>query len=269
MPNLSGYSKEDLAKMLQPEAKPQVAPQQPAVKEGEPQVPDKYKNPDGSINTAALLKTNLESEKVIGRQLNFENQMKQLADQNAQLQQQIQEFQQYRQEMDAKLNPPAEQQQLTAEDIANMTPQQLQSHLDQQIEAKFTAIKAEQELQQKIDQSINEVSQFDGAKELEADITKVLQSDVFQRSPSAPKMAYFAALGGKMPQLVGQARNMGYSEGYAKAKEEMTKGVDSGKSSAPVDIGQITQEQADGMSKEELAKLLPKAPMGRRYEERY
>jgi hypothetical protein len=268
-PDLTGYSKEQLSDMLRAdgsngsaaqvetappigqevpkqEVGPEVKPIAPAIN-----VPDKFKNPDGSVNVDSLLKSYGEAEKVVGRQLNVESQLNQLTQQNQQLQQALEQIKQ-------SVPQPEPEPELTAEQISQMTPEQFQSHVDQKIETKFQSMLAQQELQQKIDASINEVSQYDGAKELEADITKVLQSNVFQRSPDAPKMAYYAALGGKMPQLVSQSRNMGYSEGYAAAKAEMLKGVDSGRASGPVESGNLSEQQIAGLSRADHEKLLPR-----------
>lgn len=269
VPDLTGYSKEQLSDMLkadssggsaaQQETAPPVGqevakPEVPELKtelKPDVNVPDKFKNPDGSINVDSLLKSYGEAEKVVGRQLNVESQIKQLSEQNQQLQQALEQVKK-------AVPQPEPEPELTAEQIAQMTPEQFQSHVDSKIESKFQAMLAKQELQQKIDASINEVSQYAGAKELEPDIAKVLQSNAFQSSPDAPKLAYYAALGGKMPQLVSQSRNMGYSEGYAAAKAEMLKGVDSGKASGPIETGNLSEDQVKGMSREDLGKMIPR-----------
>lgn len=267
-PDLSGHSKEELASMLNSgspaaqgskqaetptEGNPAVKPAEdlkPNEQKSELNVPDKFKNPDGSINVPAMLKSYGEAEKVVGRQLNTENQLKQLSEQNQALQQKLEEL--------SKAPVAEPEPELTPEQMAEMTPQELQQNINKQIESKFQAMKAEQELQEKISMSINEVGKLDGAKELEAEITKHLNSPAISRHPDAPKIAYYAALGEKTPMIVSQARNMGYSEGYAKAKEEMTKGVDSGRASAPVESGNLSKDQIDALPISEHAKLIPR-----------
>lgn len=276
-PDLSSYSKDDLAAMLRADQggqKPTEAPaptpetKQPEVKQPDPavpQVPDKFKNPDGSLNVDNLLKSYREAESTLGRQNQSLRDIELIKSENAELKQYLTELQKFKQNIEGRIAESEKQEAETAptqEEWAGMTPQEQQAYMDRKIESRVNEIQqkhdAQREMDTKIHSSIEEVSKLEGYEHLKEDINAVLRSDIIDYHPDAPKIAYYAALGHKTPALVTQAKNMGFSEGYAKAKAEMGKVVDSGKATSPVNIEGMSPEDLKKLSVEELKGMLPR-----------
>ena len=101
---------------------------------------------------------------------------------------------------------------------------------------------------------------FDG---LQADVEAILndKGQNLAYTPQSVALAHHAARSVKMPQIVVEAKNQGFSAGYNKAMDEVRRGVDGGKSTIPAAgtgaLGGFSAEQIEGMSAAELAKLLP------------
>jgi Trp operon repressor len=272
-PDLSGHSKDELAAMLRADQggskttpEPEVTPPAPETKQPDaPQVPTKFKNPDGSLNVDNLLKSYGEAEKTLGRQNQSIQDIELIKLENSELKQRYGELNQFKADLEAKMQASQQEQAEqtpTPAEWAGMTPQEQQAYIDQKVESKVTQLQQKQEAQREMDSKINasiaEVSKLEGYEHLKDDINAMLKSDIIDYHPDAPKIAYYAALGHKTPALLSQAKNMGFSEGYAKAKEEMGKVVDSGKATSPVNIEGMDEASLKKLSIDEHRKLLPR-----------
>ena len=152
--------------------------------------------------------------------------------------------------------------QYTPEEIEEMKSNP-RAFIQKEVSKSLKSFQKEQAEERKLNEDINSAINFgraniDGFKTLEPEIAKLMESPALARHPEAVQIGYYATLGQKSPQLISQAKNMGFTEGYNKAKEEMGKHVEGGgKSSIPVETGQLTRDQIKGMSLEELEKMLP------------
>ena len=244
--------------------------QEPApapAKEGEqPEVaiPDKFKNPDGTVNTEAMAKSYAEAEKQLSQMFQQRSEWQKTSEQLSEMQNYVKQIDEWRQQQMSQQEeePEHEGGTYTPEEIEEMQKNP-RSFIQKEVKKSLSSFQKEQEEERKLNEGINSAINYgraniDGFKTLEPEIAKLMESPALAKHPDSVQIGYYATLGQKVPQLIAQSKNMGFTEGYNKAKEEMGKHVESGgKSSIPMSTGELTKEQIQGMSLEELEKALP------------
>ena len=283
MPNVDGKSPDELKSMLDqmgqggqgvqptPDLE-QQANQKETAKEAlkeapkDVQIPDKFKNPDGSINTENLLKSYTEAEKNLGQFFQTRSEADRLKQENEQLMQLGEDLQRELQEAQKapkSMSQPGEQ--MTAEEIeeyntnpkaymAKLMKQEL-SQMNQKLDNQKVEGHRDRMLDFKVNNALNTVKQKEGYKELAEDINNILRAGFVDYDPRGPELAYHAAVGMKMPQIVTEAKNQAFTEGYEKAKEEIRRQVTGGGSSTlPAGGAQLDDETLNKMSPEEIVR---------------
>ncbi len=244
----------------------QGAPPVAAPPEGEqpaqPQVPDKFKNPDGTVNTEALTKSYLEAEKQLSQHFQMKSEYGKTQEQLAEMQDYVKRLDDWREQTMAAQNPEKKDGDYTPEEIEEMrtNPREfIKKEVSQGLKSFQQEQKVEAELSGAIDSAINYGrANVDGFNKLEPEIAKLMESEAYTRHPESVKQAYYAVLGQKMPEMLKESKNMGFTEGYKKHGEEMGKHVESGgKSSLPMSGGSLTPEAIKNMSVEDLEKIIP------------
>ena len=275
MPSLEGASQGEIASALEKinsggELPPEVPPKEPAPP-GEPgeqkpedEIPKKFLNEDGTVNVSAMWKSGREAEKQLSQHFQMKSEFDKLGQQNQQLGDQLQSMNSWREQMEAdkaaKLAEPGRK--YTEEEIKAINDDP-GAFVKKEVTAQLAAHRKEVESAAKDDREINETinkarSSVDGFKELEPQIGELLSSPGLTRTKEGVENAYYSALGRKSEAMMAMAKNMGYTAGYNKHKEEVTKLVESGdKSSIPTEMSGLSKEQIDGASAEELQKMLP------------
>lgn len=137
---------------------PQQQPHQQQVEEGEPQepefqIPDKFKNPDGTPNIAAMAKSYAELEKVLGEQGNKLGQFSRIAQENQMLKTyilQAQAQQQQQQQAQQPQSPPQPEPKFPWE--VEMTPEEREKFHEEFLEDPVAALtKRDQQTAQAIE----------------------------------------------------------------------------------------------------------------------
>ncbi len=274
VPNLDGVSQGDISSMLDklnsggtaapapPAAPPVAAPGEPGEPE-KPEIPAKFQNEDGTLNAEKVLQSYQASEKQLSQHFQMKSEFDKLGQQNQKLGTQLQSMNQWREQMEADkaatLKAPGRK--YSEEEIKEINDDP-GGFVKKEVTSQLAAHRKEVESEAKTDREINETinnarSSVDGFKELEPEIAELIASPGFTRSKEGVENAYYSALGRKSEAMMNQAKNMGYTEGYNKHKEEMTKHVESGdKSSIPADLGGLSKDQIDNSTPDELRKLL-------------
>lgn len=236
---------------------PQAAPQAaPAL-----QIPDKFKNQDGTLNAEALIKSQSDGQSYASQ---VKNEMEQMRAENEQLMQMAEDFQR-----EIKASRQSSQQQ----GPAKMTDEQIeeynanpQAYMDKMVDQKISAMNQKVDNQQneshrdrmldfKVNNALSAIKSKEGYAQLEGDINSILKTNILDYDPKGPELAYNAALGMKMPEILAQAKNGAFTEGYEKAKSELTRQVSGGGGSTLPAGGQNLDEQTlSDMSPEEMLK---------------
>lgn len=280
-PDVSGKSTSEIAAMLgqlsqggieQPkEQAPAEAniPEQGQAAQVKPQdavpIPDKFKNPDGTPNLAALTKSYSELEKQFGRMSNTAKENEMLRQHLADMQQEIEQSKQAQVTQQVN-NGTANLENLTPEEL-NLLQNKPKEFVSMQVKKELEASRAEERKQRMADYELHTAinkarSELPGFTDLEGEIEKIAEQQFIGKSPQAIPFMYFAALGQKTEALVNSAKTKAYQEGYEKAKADMKLSVEgSGKDSTPADIG-LNPDTVAKMSASEMEKLLPKSNRG-------
>jgi hypothetical protein len=271
-PDLSGASLGELETLLGKvsqggEQAQGVPPQAAPAQEGQPQpvqpsvaIPDKFKNPDGSVNTEAWAKSYAEAEKQLSQLFQERSEWRKT---NEQINAQMASMQEYMQKLAAgKQEPEKPEGEYTPEEIEEMqrNPRSfIQKEVNKNLKGFMDEQKAERELAENINRAYNwGRANVDGFKILEPKIEAALQSGAYNRHPDAVQEAYYSQLGRQVGEIVKIAKNDAFTAGYNKAKEEMGRHVESGgKSTLPVEGGALTPDTLAGMSAADIEKLLP------------
>lgn len=286
MPNLDNKSPEELAKMLeqteQGGIEPTPDPEQQANQQAaeaakveeqkaqkaqkaqkqapqEIQIPDKFKNQDGSLNTEALIKSQSDGQSYASQ---VKNEIEQLKEENLKLLQMGDDFQK---ELNGLQSAPAQpgQTPMTPEQVDeyNANPQAYVDKLvdkkmqtmDQKIDGQRKEGQRDRMLDFKVNNEISKIKSREGYKELEEDIDGILKSNLIGWDPRGPELAYYAARGMKTTEMVVEAKNQGFNEGYSKHKEEIDRQVaGGGASTLPAGGVQLDDATLDKMTGEEM-----------------
>jgi hypothetical protein len=273
LPSFTGKSSDEiaayLAKANQPavgQDKQQLNPElnpngQPAKQANDIQVPDKFKNPDGSVNLPNLVKSYSEAEKLVGKYNNTAYENQQLKAEMESLRGMIEEFKQ------TQLNQPPEQAkpetEYTDEEI-EMIQKNPKAWLNQNIE-KILENRTRQDALKQQEQRIKDYEMLTAInkaretlpefKALEPEMKKYVDMGLVEQDPRSIELIYNAVLGSKIPQIVDVVKKSAFDEGYAKARAELKLQVEGGgKDTSPVgnvDVNKLTAS--------DLEKLLPRA----------
>jgi len=279
MGNLDGKSPEELAQLLGQMAQggqqgvqptPDPADQQP--QENQPQtpqpaqpaaaalqIPDKFKNQDGSLNAEALIKSQADGQSYASQ---VKNEMEQMRAENTQLMQMAEDFQNELRtskqaaaqakgpEMsdaeieDYNANPKAYMAQEMKKELAKMNNKiennQTENHRDRMLDFKVTTARSK-------------IENEEGFKDIAEDYNKILSTNMIDYDPRGPELARNAAMGMRMPQIVADAKNQAFTEGYEKAKSELSRQVSGGGGSTlPAGGANMDDETLNQMSPEEM-----------------
>jgi hypothetical protein len=241
-------TEDQAAQGISPETKPAVGEEKPIA----PAVPDKFKNPDGSVNLDNLIKSYSEAEKKLGQTGNASHENELLKQQIQDLYSEMEQSKALQEELKSKFEMPQEeltQEQLTRKIIREEMMKQEQDSRKQRI--------ADYEILSAINQAREKLPNF---KEFEPEIEALSKqtNEFVKQSPKAVELLYNAVVGMKAPELVGIATKKAFQDGYEKAKAEMKMQVEGGgRDTTPVDVG-LNASSVGSMSAAELEKILPK-----------
>jgi len=287
-PDISGKSSGDILSMIN--SANQVQSPQPANPANEPvkavdpnapktepakadpnalPIPDKFKNPDGTLNTDNLLKSYLEAEKGLSQQANLTHQTKQqLAEAEI--------YKNYAEELKKQLEQVQTQPQTQQTDDTEYTEEEIQLikenprvWLKREVAKELQAekLKASEETSKQREQDYMMLTAINKAREtlpafaaVENEINELANQEWVGNDPQAIETLYYAAIGKKNEGLVAYAVEKARKEAYEQAKKDIQMQVDGGgRDSAPVDIG-TTVSAAKDATTEELGKMLPRTP---------
>lgn len=240
------------------EPKPEGAPEQPA----SVQIPDKFKNPDGSVNTEAWAKSHSDLEKKLSELFQERSEYRKAQDQMGEMQEYIKRIDEWREQTLAEKNPEKVEGDYTPEEIEDMRVNP-KKYIKSEVQKELKSFQKEQASENKLKGEINAAVNYgranvDGFSRLEPKIAERMKSDAFSQHPESVQQAYYAELGEMMPEMLRQSKDMGFTEGYKKHGEEMKLHVEGGgKASMPAEGGTVTAEQIKGMTAEQLEKMLP------------
>jgi hypothetical protein len=288
-PDVSGKSSGDILSMIN--GANQVQSPQPANPANEPvkavdpnapktepvkpdpnavQIPDKFKNPDGTLNTDNLLKSYLEAEKGLSKQANVSHETNQkLAEAEI--------YKKYAEDLKAKLDQTLAQNQApkntesseyTEEEI-KLIQENPRAWLRQELAKELQAEKqkSSEESSKQREQDYMMLTAINKAREtlpafaaVENEIKELANQEWVGNDPKAIETLYYAAIGKKNEGLVAFAVEKARKEAYEQAKKDIQMQVDGGgRDSAPVDVG-TTVSAAKNATTEELGKMLPRTP---------
>ena len=280
MPNYDGKSPEEMAQIIGQMSpggdglKPTPDPEQQAQQAGQPkvseqkpaepgtQIPDKFKNADGSPNIEALIKSQADGQSYA---LQNKNEVDRLRSENDQLLKMGEDFQreiQYMKTAGPQTSQPGSDQMSDKEIeeynanpkayMAKMMKEQM-GQLNQKVEGQRAEGQRDRMMDFKVNAALSNIKNKEGYKELEADINGILNSNLLGYDPRGPEMAYHAAVGMRMPQIIAEAKNQAFTAGYEKHKEELTKQVTGGGGSTlPAGGPQLDDQTIDGMTPEQM-----------------
>ena len=135
--------------------------------------------------------------------------------------------------------------------ISKMVDQKLSS-LNQKVADDRAAGERDRLLDFKVNMAKSRAEGNPMFKDLKEDAMKILNTNILDYHPDAVGLAYHAARSIRMPEIVAQAKNAAFNEGYQKAKDELTKHVEGGGASTlPAGGVQLNKETIDKMSEEE------------------
>jgi hypothetical protein len=264
-PNLSGKNTGDIEAMLRASTNPdlslpieeeEITPAAIPEKPAEPKldVPDKFKNPDGTPNVANLTKSYTELEKQFGRLNNINKENEILKQHLDDLKQEIESVKNAPTRQDSK--PVYTQEEL--ELLQNDPKRFVEMAIDKRMQGQAEEARKNRLQDYEILTAINKAREsLPGFKDLEPEIEQLADQEFIGRSPKAIPFMYYAALGQKAESLITSARDKAYKEGYEKAKGDLKLQVEgSGRDSAPADMN-INRDTVGKMSSEELSKILP------------
>jgi len=301
VPNLAGLDSNKIAEMISalqgggqkepvktndyiPPAPP--APDSPAYKkpgEEEPQqkldaenkqpveIPDKFKNSDGSPNIDALSKSYQELEQGYGKLQNAAYENDKLKQQLSLMDNMIKD---YRVELENKskvTNPQTGEREYTPEEL-KMLEENPGKFVSMEIDKKLGEIEKrttqknneQREREYKVLTAVNQArANLPGFKAVESEVEGLLKKDFFDvSSPESVETAYHAAIGMKINDIVNAVRDKSFKEGMEHSKKLMSSQVEGGgRDTTPVgaNIGNISLDSLRGKSAAEIAKLLPHA----------
>lgn len=280
VPSMDGMGESDLASLLErsnqggSETPAKVSPPVPGEEEKgkfselfnnkpeapvQTQVPDKFKNPDGTLNTDNLIKSYGELEKNFGRGMQAQNELKQAQSRISQMEQKMQEL--YQKGQAPQAQPVMEE--LSEEQQAELLgdPKKMNDYINSRIDKTVTG-KIES-IEQKRANDMNIIAAANRARQelplfgkYESEIQKILADGDLPYRPESLQIGYNAFLGQNLPQILVEAKNMAYNEGFQKAKAELGLHVEAGgKASGAIDGQGFNPDQIDNMSLEELEKI--------------
>jgi hypothetical protein len=277
-PNYDNMSADELAKVIGQSGQggqgiePTLDPEQQAAmakdnqaktpKPAEPPIPipDKFKNQDGSPKIEALVKSQVDTQSYASRVTSENEQLRAERDQLIQLGEDMQ-----KELAAAQATPPMSQpgEQMTDAEVeeynanpkaymAKLMKQEL-SQMNKKIEGQRQEGHRDRMLDFKVNTARNKIQNMEGYKDLEEDINGILNSNVVGWDPRGPELAYYAARGMRTTQMVVDAKNMGFTEGYNRAKEELTRQVSpGGGSTLPAGGKTLDAETIDNMTPEQM-----------------
>jgi len=285
LPDLEGKSSEDLAAMLDnpgggptapkpaPEVKPEVASLEGALDEpkslGEgrtPEVapveapkfdiPEKFQNADGTPNLEALIKSQADGQSYASQVKNeLTESQKQHAEIQATNKAMQDEYQQWQEQKEADSPEAKAEREADPAKMAEYNEKKITAAVDKRFADAEKKHQGDMEVNAAANRARQELPMF---AKFEKDIQKMLGDNDMPYSKQSLEIGYNAVVGQQMPQLLKEAKNGAYSEGYAKAKAELGKHVESGgKASSPADGLGFSKDQINDLKEEELRALLP------------
>ncbi len=229
------------------------------------QIPDKFKNQDGSLNTEALIKSQADGQSYASQ---VKNDMEQMRAENAQLLQLGEDMQRELATAQA-IQPQSAGDQMTDEEVTeyNANPKAFMAKqfkadmakMNQKVDDQRQDSHKDRIMDFKVASAQNKVQGYEGYKELEQDITSILGmkgadgKNIVGMDPRMHDLAFNAALGSRMPEIINEAKNTAFTAGYDKHKEEMTRQISpGGGSTLPAGGAQLDKETIDGMTPEQM-----------------
>jgi hypothetical protein len=289
-PSVSSRSSADILSMINQPAQPSVNPNNVAgskpedvkpVDQTKPattpfdeldKVPDKFKNPDGTLDVKRLLGSYLEAEKGLSKLSNVSHETKQAQTELEMYKQLAQDF---KSQLDlAKQQPPVGAQnpnalepEYTEEEIKliqnnprEWMKQELEKTLQQRDQKQGEESRAQRLKDYEMLTAINKAREsLPGFRDVEPEINQMVDQEWVGDDPRAIETLYHAAIGKKTEALVNYASQKAYKEGYEKAKIDLKMQVDGGgQDSAPIDTS-VNLESVRDLSSAELKKVLPRS----------
>lgn len=288
--DVAGKSSADILGMIQggnqvqsPQPEPATTPQTPnanvapkvdqtkepikpeEVKQDGLPVPDKFKNPDGTLDVNRLLTSYLEAEKGLSKTANEVHTNK------TELEMYRQMAQDFKAQLDELKNKPAvgsePEAEYTEEEI-KLIQENPKAWLKQELakELQTREQKSAQEQMKQREQDYMMLTAINKAREtlpafgaLEQEIKQMANEEWVGDDPKAIETLYYAAVGRKNQDLVNYAVAQARKEAYEQAKKDIQMQVDGGgRDSAPLDASP-NLESARLASTEELSKMLPRS----------
>lgn len=231
------------------------------------QVPDKFKNPDGTLKVESLLKSYTDAEKTLSRYGNVNHENETLKQQMTQMQQLVEDLRSAYLEKSQTKTKEEGSVEYTPEEIEEIqkNPKAFIAREVQRVIAdrdnKNTEVQREQrirdyELLSAVNKARETLPEF---SKLEPEIQKLADKEFITPHPEMIPILYNSVLGQKLPSIVDYVKQSSFKEGYDKAKQEMKLQVEGGgKDTSPVDIS-LDNSNIDKLSASELEKILPKA----------